>query len=69
MADASAKLEAIKGEQAGLGDASKEQVEKQKQALTERKEALERAKNELRDIHERYEKEKQLWQWQCEKEK
>lgn len=69
LAEAAAKLEAIKGEQAGLGDASKEQVEKQKQALTERKEALERAKNELRHMHERYEKEKQLWQWQCEKEK
>lgn len=69
LAEASAKLEAIKGEQAGLGDASKEQVEKQKQALAEKKEALEQAKNALRDIHERYEKEKQLWQWQCEKEK
>ncbi|WP_231563646.1 AAA family ATPase [Anoxybacillus sp. KU2-6(11)] len=37
LAEASAKLEAIKGEQAGLGDASKEQVEKQKQALAEKK--------------------------------
>ncbi|ACJ34587.1 AAA family ATPase [Anoxybacillus flavithermus] len=69
LAEASAKLEAIKGEQAGLGDASKEQVEKQKQALAEKKEELERAKNKLRHIHEQYEKEKQLWQWQCEKEK
>ncbi|CUA79287.1 AAA family ATPase [Anoxybacillus suryakundensis] len=68
LAEASAKLEAIKGEQAGLGDASKEQVEKQKQALAEKKEVLEQAKRALRDMHERYEKEKQQWQWQREKE-
>jgi len=68
LAEASAKLEAIKGEQAGLGDASKEQVEKQKQALAERKAALEQAQRAWRDMHERYEKEKQQWQWQREKE-
>jgi exonuclease SbcC len=68
LAKAATKLEAIRAEQAGLGDASKETLDEQKRQLRELERELERQQQQLKQIKERYERDKQLWQWQQEKE-
>lgn len=68
LTKAAAKLETIRAEQAGLGDASKETVDEQKRQLWALERELEQQQLRLQQINERYEREKQLWQWQKEKE-
>ncbi|GMB08848.1 AAA family ATPase [Thermolongibacillus altinsuensis] len=68
LAKVTAKLEAVKAEQAGVGDASKEALEEQKKRLHALEGELEQQQQQFQKIKERYEREKQLWQWQCEKE-
>lgn len=68
LATVMANLDAIRAEQAGLGDASQAALAEQKRQLEALERELELQKERLAQIIERYEREKQLWQWQKEKE-
>ncbi|KXG10102.1 Nuclease SbcCD subunit C [Anoxybacillus sp. P3H1B] len=66
--NATAKLETICAEQAGLGNASKETLDEQLQQLEQLEQELKQQQLYLVQIKERYERDKELWQWQKEKE-
>ncbi|ANB60260.1 AAA family ATPase [Anoxybacteroides amylolyticum] len=67
LAMAAAKLDTIRAEQAGLGDASQAALAEQKRELEELARELARQKAHVAEITEQYERKKQLWQWQQEK--
>ncbi|WP_027408995.1 AAA family ATPase [Anoxybacteroides tepidamans] len=68
LAKTTARLEAIRAEQAGLGDASKETLDEHKRQLAMLESELKQQKLRFSQISERYERYKQLWQWKKEKE-
>lgn len=67
LAMTTAKLDTIRAEQAGLGDASQAALAEQKRQLEELERELARQKEHFAQITEQYERTKQLWQWQQEK--
>jgi DNA repair protein SbcC/Rad50 len=68
LADATAELNEIIAEQNGLGDASKEAIERAEQDLKDCQALLQKRQRELKEIEEQYEQQKQLWVWKKEKE-
>jgi DNA repair protein SbcC/Rad50 len=68
LGEASSQLNEIIAEQSGLGDASKEAIERAEKELYEFQLLLQKRQVELQQIEEEYEKKKQLWMWKNEKE-
>jgi DNA repair protein SbcC/Rad50 len=68
LAAISSELNEVIAEKAGLGDASKEALERAKQELDMLWELLKKRQAELRDMEVKIERNKQLWAWQKEKE-
>ncbi|GCD83849.1 nuclease SbcCD subunit C [Parageobacillus thermoglucosidasius] len=67
LAAISSELNEVIAEKTGLGDASKEAVERAKQELDMFRELLQKWKAELHDMERKIERNKQLWAWQTEK--
>ncbi|RAK19519.1 exonuclease SbcC [Anoxybacillus vitaminiphilus] len=68
LGEASSQLNEIMAEQSGLGDASKEAIERAEKELRDCETLLQKRQAELKQTEEEYEKKKQLWIWQKEKE-
>jgi DNA repair protein SbcC/Rad50 len=68
LAAVSNELNEVVAEKTGLGDASKEALERAKQELETLRELLTKRKAELHDMEIIMERTKQLWAWQKEKE-
>ncbi|WP_044748771.1 AAA family ATPase [Bacillus alveayuensis] len=68
LGEASSQLNEIIAEQNGLGDASKEAIERAEKELRDCEALLQKRQAEWKRIEEEYEKKKQLWIWQKEKE-
>jgi exonuclease SbcC len=67
LGEASSQLNEIMAEQSGLGDASKEAIERAEKELRDCETLLQKRQAELKQIEEEYEKKKQLWVWLNEK--
>lgn len=61
------ELNEVTAEQSGLGDASKEAIKAAEQELRDTQVLLEKRQNELNKVEEEFEKYKNIWQWQIEK--
>jgi DNA repair protein SbcC/Rad50 len=67
LGEVSSQLNEIIAEQSGLGDASKEAIERAEKELRDCEALLQKRQVELKQTEEEYEKKKQLWVWQNEK--